>query len=93
MRGQWFITPHAVHRFIERAWHGATYKEALERLIEISETARLIRKNHHPNVDLYRTVKEGHGRRGRIRLLVSRRFSGKPQLITVLVGGNQNKLE
>jgi hypothetical protein len=41
--GRWFITPHAVRRFMERAVRGATYEEALEPLITASETARLIR--------------------------------------------------
>lgn len=86
MKGRWFISPHAVRRFIERAWPGATFEEGLERLIQVSETARLVRENHTPGVDLYRTKAEPGGR-GRIRLMVSRRLPGKPQLVTVLVGG------
>jgi hypothetical protein len=90
MRGRWFIAPHAVRRFIERAWPGATYEEALDRLIELSEVARLVRADHTPGVDLYRTPAEPGGR-GRIRLLVSRRLPGAPQLVTILVGGREKK--
>ena len=88
MRGRWFISPHAVRRFISRAYNGATFEEALEKLIELSETARLIRENHTPGVDLYRTPSLPGGR-GRIRLLVSRRLPGAPQLITIIVGGRK----
>jgi len=88
MRGRWFISPHAVRRFMERALRGATYEEALEKLIVASETARLIREDHNPGVDLYRTKAEPGGR-GRIRLLVSRRLPGAPQLMTVIVGGRE----
>ena len=86
MRGRWFIAPHAVRRFIERVWPGATYEEALERLIALSASARLIREDHHPGIDLYRTPREPGGG-GRIRMLVSRRLPGAPQLVTVIVGG------
>jgi hypothetical protein len=74
---------------MERALRGATYEEALERLIAASETARLIRADHNPGVDLYRTKAE-RGGRGRIRLLVSRRLPGAPQLMTVIVGGRDD---
>lgn len=89
MKGNWFISPHAVRRFIERAWPGATYEEALEHLINMSEVSRLVRRDHTPDVDMYRTP--NHGKRRGIRLLVSRRLPGKPQLVTVLVGGRGDR--
>jgi hypothetical protein len=52
--------------------------------------ARLVRADHTPGVDLYRTPAEPGGR-GRIRLLVSRRLPGAPQLVTILVGGREKK--
>jgi hypothetical protein len=85
MKGNWFISPHAVRRFIERVWPHSTYEEALDHLIEMSKVSKLVRQDHTPGVDMYRTPNQGK-KRG-IRLLVSRRLPGKPQLVTVLVGG------
>ena len=43
MRGRWFITPHAVRRFIARINPGDTYEQALEQLIAMSERAHRTR--------------------------------------------------
>lgn len=43
MRGRWFITPHAVRRFIARINPGDTYEQALARLIDASERAHLVK--------------------------------------------------
>lgn len=75
--GRWFITPHAVRRYIERV-HRCTYETALTRLIAASESAHPVREEE-PGIWLYRT-----GRPLRLRLRVSTRGAGLPQLVTVL---------
>lgn len=43
--GRWFITPHAVHRYIQRVRPMATYEQALNDLVRLSETAHLVRRD------------------------------------------------
>lgn len=76
MKGRWFITPHAVRRYIRRT--KKSYRESLNDLIRISEKARFVKKLRD-NVFLFRT-----GKPYRHRLIISTRLPGKPQLITVL---------
>lgn len=79
--GPWFVTPHAVRRFIERVAPGMTYEEAIATLIRASKEAKLVRTDHHPGVDVYRTPRVSG--RGGMRMWVSRRGPGAPQLMTV----------
>jgi 3'-phosphoadenosine 5'-phosphosulfate sulfotransferase (PAPS reductase)/FAD synthetase len=76
--GRWFITPHAVRQYIARARPGLLYEEARDELIAASERAHFVR-HERDECDLYRL-----GKPLRLRLIVSRRGTGLPQLVTVL---------
>jgi len=76
--GKWFVTPHAVARYIERVRPGASYETALRELVRESETARPV-KEIEPGLWLYRGAKPR-----RLRYRVSTREPGLPQLVTVL---------
>lgn len=78
--GKWFITPHAVKRYIERVDRRATYEQALADLVRFSEVARSI-KELSPGVWLYRG-----GRPLRLRFTVAMGGPGLPQLVTVKTG-------
>lgn len=78
MMGAWFITPHAVRRYIERIRPVLGYDKALDELVAISERAHAV-KEIEPGLWLYR----GPSPR-RLRLRVSMRGPGQPQLVTVL---------
>jgi hypothetical protein len=85
--GKWFITPHAVHRYMERIDRRATHEQALAELIRYSEVARPI-KEIAPGVMLFRS---GRPLRLRFRVAVDSRSpyfveGGMPQLITVVTG-------
>jgi hypothetical protein len=77
IKGNWFITPHAIDRYLHK-YPKLTRKKAFLELIRISEMARLV-KEHHPGIFIYRT-----GKPKRHRLVVSTRMPGLPQLVTVL---------
>lgn len=76
--GRWFVTPHAVHRYIERIDRTADYDTALAFLVSQSEVAHAV-KQIEPGVWLYRGTKPR-----RLRFRVSTRGPGLPQLLTVL---------
>ena len=76
--GKWFITPHAVRRYISRVDRSVTYDQALTILIDWSERAKR-KKEIAPGVWLYRGP-----RPLRLRLRVSHIGRGLPQLVTVL---------
>ena len=76
--GKWFITPHAVRRYIERVDRSATYEQALAELIRWSEKAKP-KKEVAPGIWFYRGP-----RPLRLRLRVSHKGEGQPQLLTVL---------
>lgn len=78
IRGEWFITSHAVRRYIERIRPGISYERALGELIEISEGAHPV-KEIEPGLWLWRGP-----RPRRLRLRVSTKEPGAPQLVTVL---------
>lgn len=78
MTGPWFITPHAVHRYIERIRPGLGYEQALRELIEQSDKAHAV-KEIEPGLWLYRGTKPR-----RLRFRVSTRGERSPQLVTVL---------
>jgi hypothetical protein len=84
--GKWFITPHAVRRYIERVDHRATYDQALAELVRFSKVARPS-KEIKPGIWLYRG---GKPLRPRFMFSVSPRRAdgspGLPQLITVKAG-------
>ena len=78
--GKWFITPHAVKRYQRRCNGHSKYENALGELIRLSEQAHYV-KDKHPGIELWRT-----GKPHRLRMIVSTRREGLPQLITVLKG-------
>jgi len=77
--GRWFITPHAVRRYIERISPGSTYEQALAFLIDQSETA-------HPTGWVAADVLQYRAPRPlRLRYRVRHgQDGGLPQLLTVL---------
>jgi hypothetical protein len=76
--GPFFITPHAVWRYVERIRPGLTYERALRELIDICKGAHAV-KEIEPGLSLWRGPKPR-----RLRLRVSTREPGLPQLVTVL---------
>lgn len=76
--GRWFITPHAVRRYIDRIDRRASYDQALRALVKHSESAHRV-KEISPGVWLYRS-----GRPLRIRFRVAEFGPGAPQLLTVM---------
>lgn len=80
IKGRWFITPHAVRRYIERVDRRASYDGALAALAEFSHVAHRVRRLA-PDVWLWRGP-----RPLRLRFCVSEAGPGAPQLITVLRG-------
>lgn len=81
--GRWFITPHAVRQYQRRYGGDTRYEQALAELIRISDLAHFV-KNIHNGVELWRV-----GKPLRMRMIVSSRFQGRPQLVTVLKGNGQ----
>ena len=80
-RGRWFITPHAVRRYVERCRPGLSYERALGELVEASEAAKLVREIE-PGILLYVGPKPH-----RWRYRVATGGTGLPQLLTVLGHG------
>lgn len=81
-RGRWFVSPHAVRRFIERFAPRLDYDGALESLIEQSVTAHFVKLTRHGGIDgfeLWRGPKPW-----RARFVVHPGGSGLPVLVTVL---------
>lgn len=77
--GAWFITPHAVRRYIERIAPGLTYEQALGALVRLSTEAQRVR-DIAPGLALYRGPKPL-----RVRLRVATGEGDElPQLVTVL---------
>lgn len=97
-RGRWFITPHAVERYIERVEPGLTYEQALGRLIDLSNAARHVKT--YPRQPDSPSEKYRHGyelwrgpRPMRLRCWVAQPDKAEitghpalPALITVLAG-------
>jgi hypothetical protein len=80
--GRWFITPHAVRRYIERVDRRAGYEQALAELVRFSEVARPV-KEISPGVWLFRS---GKPLRLRFRVATDQRDGEAPQLLTVMAG-------
>lgn len=81
--GRWFISPHAVQRYIERIEPGLTYEQALAKLIRVSDKAHRV-KPWRNGLILYRGP-----RPRRLRLMVSEAVTPErplPQLVTVYAG-------
>ena len=77
VRGAWFITPHAVRRYIERIAPHLSYGQALAELISESERAHFVRADE--------TCEQWRGAKPRrLRFRVARGEAGLPQLVTVL---------
>jgi hypothetical protein len=84
MRGNWFVTPHAVQRYIERFEPGLNHEEALEHLIAMSENVRYIKTFDHGDragLELWRGP-----RPRKFRFWVGRKEDGAPQLVTIMGG-------
>lgn len=76
--GAWFVTPHAVRRYIERVDPSASYEGALASLVVLSTQA-------HPVREISPGVWQWRGPRpGRLRFRVSTHGAGLPQLVTVM---------
>lgn len=87
-QGPWFISPHAVNRYIERCRGGLTRERALKELIAHAETARYLRSvtvGDYGQCELWRTKD-----RRNWRLIVSREQPGLPQLVTVYGRGHKD---
>jgi hypothetical protein len=80
MVGNWFVTPHAVRRYIERVDGSLSYEQALAELVCWSQKARRV-KELRPGVWLYRG-----GKPKRLRFRVAENDNGAPQLLTVMGG-------
>jgi len=78
--GKFFITPHAVRQYMSRYSRTEEYNIALTELIRLSNKSRFI-KNLYDGIELWRT-----GKPLRMRMIVSSRFPGKKQIITILKG-------
>lgn len=80
--GRWWISPHAVRRYRERApgKRLLTYEQALAEIITESERAHFVRDNGD-GTEQWRGAKPH-----RLRFRVARGNAGKPQLVTVLRG-------
>ena len=85
--GPWFITPHAVRRYIKRVARGLSYNRALATLIHEGTQARFVKVAPYPSatgqpVELWR------GKRPlRLRFYVTHNPSlPRPSLITVMKG-------
>lgn len=76
--GPWFITPHAVKRYIERVRPHLSYERALADLVAESKRAHAV-KEIEPGLWLWRG-----GKPRRLRFRVSTLGDGAPQLVTVL---------
>lgn len=78
--GKWFITPHAVHRYIARSHPKLSYDEALAELIRVSEKAKR-KKSLGDGIAMYRGPKPE-----KLRCIVSENITEEnplPQLLTV----------
>ena len=78
--GHWFMTPHAVRRYIERFAPRSTYDEALSALIRASVEARRV-KTLPTGLALYRGPRP---RRLRFFLQEDVEYPALPILVTVL---------
>jgi len=94
--GRFFVTPHAVHRYIERIRPGLGYEEARAELIALAAEARLVRPYLTPGLppaELWRGPRVGPAsakdRRSRLRFVVTpgTRAGGLPAIVTVLPCG------
>ena len=78
--GRFFITPHAVQRYRERAARSISYETALAELIQQSECAHRV-KPMRDGAELWRGPKPL-----RLRMIVMPQKAGLPQLLTVKRG-------
>lgn len=89
-RGRFFVTPHAVRRYIERYRRGASYETALDELILLTSAGKHVGpSNSAGGGELWRGPRIGtkakQDRRSRIRFVVANGERGElPQVLTVL---------
>lgn len=84
VRGRWFVTPHAVDRYIRRFAPGLTYERAREELILQSESARYVKTFTYGNRAGYELWRGPRPRK--FRYWVAPAEGGLPQLVTVMAG-------
>ena len=96
--GKFFITPHAVHRYIEHVRPEATYAQALEDLQYITSNGtskgpyqgvKLTQQHPDKSLELWRGPRIGphsqQNRRSRLRFVVGyANYGPLPQVVTVL---------
>lgn len=77
-KGRFFVTPHAVHRYIERVHRGISYERALGEIIEAADRAHYVKD--------YNSGQYWRGPKPmRLRLIVANGSGGElPQIITIL---------
>jgi hypothetical protein len=77
--GRFFITPHAIARYVERVHRGISYERALGEIIQIAAKAHYV-KDYHGGKQYWRGPKPM-----RLRLLVSPAAGDElPQVMTIL---------
>lgn len=79
--GNWFVTPHAIRRYIERCKPGMSREKALRELVALSRVARF-RRDLGPGI-----VEMVGPKPSKWRFRVSTRGPGRPQLLTVIGRG------
>jgi hypothetical protein len=83
--GKFWVTPHAVHRYIERVHRGIDYDRALSEIVDASETAHYVKDY---NGGQYWRCSRSFGR---LRLLVNDCFDGLPQIVTILSASDKSQ--
>lgn len=81
--GRYFITPHAVHRYVERVMPGLTYEQALGDMINALERTTSSPKRLRDGMLRVRVRKPRDW-----FALVSDRGPGLPQVVTVMRSGH-----
>lgn len=81
--GRWFITPHAVRRYVERIDPRASFEVALATLIDHGERARFLRATtgERGPIEIWRGPRP---RRLRFVVAPARSAEEKPQMLTCL---------
>ena len=84
-QGRFFVTPHAVHRYIERVHRGIEYERAMKEIIEAAATAHYVKD--YNGGQYWRCGRSF----GRLRLLVNNQCQGLPQIVTILPASDNSR--
>lgn len=103
-RGRFFVSPHAVRRYRERIRSDLTYEQALDELIDLTSSGRLVGPYTGQRLtqggvraaELWRGPRVGRQRerlpQSRLRFVVGHASGGQlPQVITVLPIGRTSR--